>query len=287
MPTVSEVSPSVAVAGIGLRGAHYVELAERRPAVGWLEIHAENYFGAGGPPLHFLERLRRDYPLSIHGVGLSLGSLDPLSTHHLIHLKRLVDRFEPMLVSEHLSWSRLDGRNYNDLIPLPHTEEALDHVVARIDRVQNLLGRPILVENVTRYLEYADQGMPEYEFLAETARRSGCGILLDITNLYLNGRNLGLDTAAYLEAIPAERVAEIHLAGFTRNRVDGGEMLIDSHNRRVAAPVWELYRRAVARLGGRPTLVEWDRDLPPLEVLLAEARFAQAVLDEARHADAA
>lgn len=273
-------------AGIGLRAPHCGEVLERRPEIAWLEVHSENYFGDGGPHLRSLERLRADYPVSFHGVGLSLGSTDPLNPVHLARLKRLVQRFEPALVSEHLSWSSIGGRHLHDLLPLPHTEEAINHAAARIQQVQDTLGREILIENISGYLAYADSELPEWTFLNETARRASCGILLDVNNVYVNAVNHGFDAAAYIDAVSGHLVREIHLAGYTVHQVLDQEILIDTHSRPVTPPVWELYRRAVARLGARPTLVEWDADLPPLDGLLAEAAAADRILDEC-HAHAA
>ena len=256
------------------------------PEVGLFEVHSENYFGAGGPPLYYLEQVRARYPLSLHGVGLSPGSTDPLSLAHLARLKALIARFEPALVSEHLSWNSVGGRYLNDLLPLPYTEEALDHVVHRIAAVQAYLGRQILIENPSTYLQFADSQIPESQFLAEVSSRSGCGILLDVNNVYVSAQNHGFDAAGYLQAVPVELVQEIHLAGFTRNRFEDGEILIDTHSRPVADAVWSLYRQAVARFGRVPTLIEWDADIPPLSVLLDEACKADAIL-EVHHALAA
>lgn len=267
-------------AGIGLRAEHYIEVLETLPAIGWLEVHSENYFGAGGKPLHFLKRIRAHYPLSLHGVGLSMGSTDPLNTAHLAKLKDLIRRFEPALVSEHLSWGSVGGRYLNDLLPLPYTEEALRHMVERVSKVQDYLGRQILIENISSYLQYQISTIPEWEFLAELARRSGCGLLLDVNNIYVSARNHGFDARTYLQAIPMDRVQEIHLAGFTVNRFEDGEILIDTHNRPVSQAVWGLYRLAVQRFGPIPTLIEWDTDLPPLAVLLDEAHQADAILEE-------
>jgi len=273
-------------AGIGLRAPHYRDVLESRPSVGWLEVHSENYFGEGGAPLYYLERIRAHYPLSLHGVGLSLGSTDPLDRGHLAKLKALVERFEPGLVSDHLSWSSVGGRHFNDLLPLPYTEESLAHVARRVLIVQEHLGRRLLVENPSTYAQFAESTIPEAEFLAELARRTGCGILLDVNNIYVSACNHRLDARRYIDSIPPRHVAEIHLAGFTRNDADGGEILIDTHSRPVAAEVWALFAHAVERFGPRPTLIEWDADLPPLAMLAAEAGHAQALL-EARHALAA
>ena len=263
-------------AGIGLRPAHYREILERRPDVGWLEVHSENYFCDGGQPLYFLERLREDYPVSLHGVGLSLGSTDVLSCDHLDKLARLIDRVDPGFVSEHLSWSSVGGQFVNDLLPLPYTEEALDLVCRHVDQAQEHLGRRLLVENVSSYLQFAGSEMPEWEFVAEVARRSGCGILLDVNNIYVSAINHGFDPAHYLRGIPKAHVAEIHLAGHDSN----GRCLIDTHGTRVAPPVWALYRDALGRFGSVPTLIEWDTDLPALDVLVDEAAAADRIADE-------
>jgi uncharacterized protein (UPF0276 family) len=261
-------------AGIGLRAPHYGEILERRPALGFLEVHSENFFCAGGAPLDWLERFRAVYALSLHGVGLSLGSTDPLDERHLAKLEGLVRRFEPALVSEHLCWSSIGARHANDLLPLPYTQEALDHVVERIERVQERLARPILVENVSSYVAFEHSTIPEWEFVSEAARRSGCGILLDVNNIWVNAVNHGFDARRYLTAIDPAAVGEIHLAGFER----AGDLLIDTHGARVSADVWALYAAALARTGARPTLVEWDTDIPALDVLLDEARIARSHL---------
>ncbi len=287
-PVLSRLGPSPipARAGIGLRAEHYDAVLESRPPVGWLEVHSENYFGAGGKPLDTLERIRAHYPLSLHGVGLSIGSTDPLDYRHLAKLKRLIRRFEPALVSEHLSWGSVGGRHLNDLLPLPYTEEALYHLVARVARTQDYLGRQILIENISSYLQVVDSTIPEWEFLAELAGRAGCGVLLDVNNIYVSARNHGFDPSFYLQAIPRHLVREIHLAGYTVNRFADGELLIDTHNRPVWPAVWALYRQAVRRFGPLPTLIEWDTDLPELAVLVGEARKAEAIWEEC-HARAA
>jgi uncharacterized protein (UPF0276 family) len=271
-----------AVAGIGLRTAHIAEIDTQRPRIGWLEVHSENYYVDGGPALAALDRIRRDYPLSLHGVGMSLGSTDPLDRAHVAKLARLIARIEPALVSEHLCWSGVGGRHLNDLLPLPYTEEALVHVCARVSELQDALAREILVENVSSYLAYAEATIPEGEFVAEVARRTGCKLLLDVNNIHVNAVNHGFDADAYLAAIAPASVAEIHLAGFDAR----GACLIDTHGAPVAPEVWALYRRAIERIGARPTLIEWDVDIPPLATLLREAATAQSMLD-ARHALAA
>jgi uncharacterized protein (UPF0276 family) len=273
--------PLPAATGIGLRAAHHDAFLEARPAVGWVEVHSENFFADGGPQLALLERVRRDYPLSCHGVGLSLGSTDPLDRDHLRQLRRLVQRFDPALVSEHCSWSSVGGRFANDLLPLPCTEEALDHMTARVMQVQDELGRRILVENPSTYVEYACSTVPEAQFLAELAARTGCGLLLDVNNVYVSSRNHGFDAAAYLRAIPPALVAEVHLAGFSIQPAGEGELLVDTHSTTVWPDVWSLYALAVALWGPRPTLIEWDLDLPPLATLVAEAARADAITEGA------
>jgi uncharacterized protein (UPF0276 family) len=261
-------------AGIGLRAPHVREVLERKPAVPWFEIHSENYFADGGPVLAALDRIRADYPIAMHGVGLSLGSADPLDREHLRKLARLAQRIAPAVVSEHLCWSGIGGRHFNDLLPLPYTEEALDHVCARVDEVQAFLGRTILVENVSSYYAFPEATLPEYEFVAAVAARTGCSLLVDVNNIYVNARNHGLDPLAYLAAIRPESVAEIHLAGFD----DSGPVVIDTHGARVAPEVWSLYAAAIERFGPVPTLIEWDTDIPEFAVLEQEAATAQAVL---------
>lgn len=267
-------------AGIGLRAPHYRDLLETRPNVGWLEVHSENYFGAGGAPWYYLERARALYPVSLHGVGLSLGSADPLNREHLRRLKRVVDRIEPGLVSEHLCWSSVAGRYLNDLLPLPYTEEAIAHVVPRVVATQEFLGRRILIENLSSYLQYEHSVIPEWEFLAAIAMRADCGILLDVNNVYVSSRNHGFDPVEYVNAVPAERVHEVHLAGHAVKTYEDGEILIDTHDGRIAEAVWDLYRKTIARLGARPTLIEWDSALPAIDVLVGEAAQAEQTLTQ-------
>ena len=281
---MASLAPSAT--GIGLRAPHVEEILATRPAIGWLEVHAENYMG-GGPALRTLERLRVDYPLSVHGVGLSLGSAGGLDARHLERLARLVERLEPALVSEHLAWSASGGVYLNHLLPLPCTTETLALVAEHVERVQARLGRPILVENPSGYLRFHHSPIPEAEFLAALARRTGCGLLCDVNNIHVTCANLGGDAGAYLAALPAEAIGEIHLAGHAANDADGRTVLIDDHGSRVAEPVWRLYEQALARFGPRPTLVEWDTDLPPLATLLDEAARAARYLDDAGAAHAA
>jgi len=276
-------SPSLpAAATVGLRAAHVREVLATRPALPWFEVHSENYFADGGPALAALVRIRADYPLSLHGVGMSLGSTDPLDRDHVGKLKRLIARVEPAQVSEHLCWSGVGGRSFNDLLPLPYTEEALDHVCARIARVQDMLGREIAVENVSAYVAFPDAAMTEAQFVARVARRTGCKLLLDVNNVHVNASNHGFDADDYIAAIPCDAVTEYHLAGFDAK----GAQLIDTHGAPVAPEVWALFMRTVARIGPRPTLIEWDTDIPAFAVLEAEARAAQRILETA-HAVAA
>lgn len=257
-------------AGIGLRAPHMVEVAERHPAVGWLEVHAENYMGFG-PAFRALERLRGDYPLSLHGVGLSLGGASGIDDTHLARLKRLADSLDPFLVSEHLAWCDVGGIYLNDLMPLPCTEESLALMTDHVDIVQGRLGRRILVENPSAYLRYSHSPIPEEEFLAALAKRTGCGLLCDINNIHVSGRNLGFDPASYLASLPAEAIGEYHLAGHHANPVGDRVVLIDDHGSAVADEVWALHGEALRRFGRRPTLVEWDSRLPSLDVLIGEA----------------
>jgi len=264
---------TLAGTGIGLRQPHYREVFERLPALAFLEVHSENFFLDGGASMHALERARAAYPISLHGVGLSLGSADRLADEHLAKLKRLVDRVEPALVSEHLCWGGVGGVHFNDLLPLPHTGETLALLADRIDRVQATLKRRILVENLSAYVEFRDSDMTETAFLAALARRTGCGLLLDINNLYVNAINFGFDPVARLAELDGAAIGQIHLAGHTV--VD--DCLIDTHGSLVCDPVWSLYEEACRRFGPRPTLIEWDTDLPALDVLLSEAAQASAV----------
>jgi len=269
-------------AGIGLRAPHVGYVKAQRPPVAWFEVHSENHFAEGGPAIASLERIRADYPLSLHGVGLSLGSTDPLSRAHLAKLASLIARVEPALVSEHLSWSGVGGRHFNDLFPLPCTDEAVAHVCSRVAEVQDILGRVIAVENVSSYVGFADSDIAEWEFVAAVVARTGCKLLLDVNNVYVNAVNHGFDAETYLAAMPGDAVAEIHLAGFDAR----GPCLIDTHGARVAPEVWALYRSAIERFGARPTLIEWDVDIPEFSVLETEALAATTIL-ESRDAIAA
>ncbi|OGI40263.1 MAG: hypothetical protein A2140_00715 [Candidatus Muproteobacteria bacterium RBG_16_62_13] len=285
-------------AGIGLRAEHYRDVLDTHPAIGWLEVHSENYFELDSIPFHYLERARREYPVSLHGVGLSLGSTDPLNFDHLRQLKALIERIEPGLVSDHLCWCSVSGRYLNDLLPLPYTEEALIHTASRVREAQDFLGRRLLIENPSSYLEYRHSTIPEWEFLAALVKLADCDILLDINNVYVSSRNhgfgdgtepraavhgrtdCGFDPRLYLAAIPGERVREIHLAGHSVREFPEGAFLIDTHNAPVCEDVWTLYRETIERLGARPTLIEWDSELPALSVLVDEAGRADRIMKE-------
>ena len=271
--------------GVGLRAPHIAEVLASRPAIGWFEVHAENYMGRG-PGFAALMKVRRDYPLSLHGVGLSLGTAEGLDRAHLQALKELVERSEPFLVSEHLSWSVTGGVYLNDLLPLPLTEETLAVVSRNIALMQETLGRRVLIENPSSYLRFRHSAIPEPEFLAELVRRTGCGLLCDVNNIYVSCTNFAEDAAAYLAAFPGEAVGEIHLAGHFRSERRGRALLIDDHGAQVSDEVWALYRRALERFGMVPTLIEWDKNLPPWAALLAEARRAQEVAESIMAADA-
>lgn len=257
--------------GVGLRARHYRDFLDGRPPVGWIEVHSENHFGEGGYDRHVLARVREDYPVSLHGVGLGVGSAEGLAHDHLGKLERLVDAIQPALVSEHLCWGAALGRHFNDLLPLAYTRAALALVAGRIHQVQELLGRRILVENVSAYLEFRASEMSEAEFIAELVRRTGCGVLLDVNNLYVNQLNHGSDARVAIAAIPADSVCEIHLAGHLVTE----HCVIDHHGDRVADAVWRLYDAALERFGPVPTLIEWDTDVPELAVLLEEAEKAR------------
>jgi uncharacterized protein len=265
-------------AGVGLRSAHVAEMVAHRPLTGFLEVHAENYM-TGSPAWAALDSLRRDYPITVHGVGLSLGGSGSVDSRHLAGLKALVDRLDPVFVSEHLAWCGVPGIYLNDLLPLPYTEEALDLFCEHVNQAQEALGRRLLVENPAAYLQFRHSTMDEFEFLNAVVDRTGCGLLCDINNLYVNAQNFGFDACAYLSALPAHAVAEIHLAGHHCSDADGRIILIDDHGSPVAEPVWALYAEAIQRFGRVPTLIEWDTRIPPLTVLLAQAYRADELAD--------
>jgi uncharacterized protein (UPF0276 family) len=273
------ISPATAVrgAGIGLRSCHYAEVLGSRPPVPWFEILSDNYLGGGGLPLYQLEQVRRGYPVTLHGVGMSLGSADPLDRSYLARLKRLIERIEPAWVSEHLAWISIGGRYLHELLPLPYTQECLHHVASRVLEVQDFLGRRLLIENPSTYLTFRGEDMTEWEFLTALVELTDCELLLDLNNAYVSAVNHGWDAAACLTALPAQRIREIHLAGYEQHE----GYLFDTHGHRVHGPVWALYAEAIRRLGPVPTLIEWDTDIPSYAVLAEEAAKAQAILDEA------
>jgi uncharacterized protein (UPF0276 family) len=275
-------APIPARAGIGLRHRHVVDFLRRPPAAGWIEVHSENYLSAGGPRLAALERIRRDFPLSCHGVGLSLGSADGLDRQHLQALRGFYDRFAPALVSEHVAWSVTGGVFLNDLLPLPFTDEALAVICRNIDQTQEAFGRRILVENPSSYVAFTESTMAEWEFLRAIVQRTGCGLLLDVNNIHVSAFNTGFDAGRYLDGVPWEAVEEIHVAGHTVARFDTELLLIDDHGSPVDAVVWQLLQVALGRTGPLPVLVEWDTAVPELPVLLAEAEKADRLLDAAR-----
>ncbi len=257
--------------GIGLRHAHYRDFLGRMQPVDWLEVHTENYMGDGGYDLHVLEQIGRDYPLSFHGVGLGLGSAVPLDVNHLRQIVSLVDRFQPVLVSEHLCWSTVSTRHLHDLLPLPFTSESLEVVTRHVEQMQDALKRTVLIENVSSHVRFRRNEMTETEFLLEVVRRTGCAILLDVNNLYVNQCNHGEDALEALQRIPPDAVAEIHLAGHLVTK----DSVVDHHGSRVSTDVWQLYGYAVERFGSVSTLVEWDTDVPPIGILLDEAAMAR------------
>ncbi|MFZ1546721.1 MAG: DUF692 domain-containing protein [Candidatus Nitrotoga sp.] len=269
------------IAGIGLRAPHYSEVLEKLPKLGWVEVHNENFFG-GGAPLRTLLKVREHYPVSLHGVGMGLASTAPLNQAHLSALHRLCDAVQPAAVSEHLCWNSVPDMTINgpmvinDLLPFPYTHEALSHVARRVEQVQEKLGRRLLVENLSSYLSFTNSEMSECEFLSELSRLTGCAILFDVNNLYVNARNLGVDAKAFIKALPAEAVAEYHLAGHSIR----DSCLVDTHSTQVCAEVWALYELALQQIGPRPTLIEWDSDIPALAILQGEAEKAQQRLEK-------
>ncbi|MHB8535226.1 MAG: MNIO family bufferin maturase [Sulfuricaulis sp.] len=265
--------------GLGLRPAHYEAILNDSPAVDWFEIISENYLVPGGKPLHYLDRIRARFPLAMHGVSLSIGSNDPLNMEYLRQLKALAGRVEPAWISDHLCWTGVGGINAHDLLPLPYTEEAIRHVVARVDQVQDYLGRRILIENVSSYISYPESEMSEWDFLREITERADCLILLDVNNIYVSGFNHEFDARAYIDAVPAERVQQIHIAGH-RNH---GDYIVDTHDEPVIDPVWDLYAHAMRRFGRVSTMIERDDNIPPLPELLAELGHARQIAAGARH----
>jgi uncharacterized protein len=263
--------------GIGLRHPYYKEVLETDLNLGWIEVHPENYFG-GGAHRHFLGRAREKFQLSLHAVGLSLGSTEPVAEEHLRAFKELIDIFQPFHVSDHASWSASGNAHLNDLLPLPYTQESLDTLCRNVDRTQNYFGRTMLVENPSTYIAFAGNEMTEYEFMNKVAEKTGCSLLLDINNIYVQAINHGYDPAEYLSHVDASKVSEMHLAGHVEKQEGNHKILIDTHNQPVCRDVWDLYAHAVRRFGAVPTLIEWDSDFPDLTTLVAEADKARAII---------
>ncbi|WP_139835729.1 DUF692 family multinuclear iron-containing protein [Thalassospira sp. MCCC 1A01428] len=272
-----------AQAGVGFKADHIADVFENAEPVTWFEVHPENYMVSGGPRLQMLTQLRQNFPISLHGVGLSLGGGEPLDKNHLRSLRALVDRFEPAQVSEHIAWSGHDGKYLADLLPTPLTSAALAHLVDAIDEVQNAVGRRILIENPTSYLALPQNSMAETDFIIQAARQSGCGLLIDVNNIFISAHNLGFAANDYIDVLPADLIGEIHLAGHEQDADTRDDVLIDTHSRPVADPVWALYQRLITRVGAKPTLIEWDNDVPAWQVLAAEAAHANDILDQCRH----
>jgi uncharacterized protein len=277
-----------ACTGVGFKPAHFRDILAALQPLGFFEVHAENYMGAGGPPHAQLGALRERYALSVHGVGLSIGSMQPLNRDHLMRLKMLCDRYEPESFSEHLAWSSHNDVYLNDLLPLPYTQQTLARVAEHIDEVQTALGRQMLLENPSTYIRFSESTIPEVDFLAEVSERTGCGLLLDINNVFVSAKNHGTQPLPYLDSFPFDRVKEIHLGGHDEETDDvGAPLLIDTHGSPIAEAVWTLYAHVVTRAGALPTLVEWDNDVPDWPTLLAEAVAAQDILSDASRASAA
>ncbi|MDA0902408.1 MAG: DUF692 domain-containing protein [Proteobacteria bacterium] len=271
--------------GIGLRHKHHKYVLKETPKVPWFEVHSENFFAKGGPSISFLEKIRKLYPVSLHCVGLSLGSAQSVNQKHLEQLKELIDRVEPFLVSDHISWSNIDDYVLNDLLPIPYTKESLKVLCDNVCQTQDFLQREILVENPSTYLTFKDSHIEEADFINQLSKITGCKILLDINNIYVSAVNNGFDAKSYLEQINADIVSEMHLAGHSISKVDGEEILIDTHNDLVCDQVWDLYKLAAKKFKNIPTLIEWDQDLPEFDVLLDEAKKAQAIINQASSID--
>lgn len=270
-------------AGVGLKAQHYNDILIEQPDIGWFEVHPENYMGAGGPPHHYLTRIREQYPLSLHGVGLSIGGAELPSAAHLEKLRHLLDRYQPQSFSEHLAWSSHEAGYFNDLLPLPLNEETLATVTRHIDHVQHSLGHRMLLENPSTYITFEESSMDEIDFLTEVAESTGCGLLLDVNNVFVSTTNHQRDAEDYIDRFPMHYVGEIHLGGHAPDKDDlGNPLLIDAHDRAVDHAVWQLYERAIRRAGPLPTLLEWDNDVPDWATLFAEAQRAEDILDQHR-----
>ena len=274
--------PTPTSVGVGLRHPHHQYILEKKPPVDWLEVHSENFFSSGGPAINFIKQIRQHYPLSIHGVGLSLGSVSKIHKKHLQNLKRLIAITEPFLVSDHISWSNIEDRVLNDLLPIPYTQESLKVLCDNISQTQDFLKREILVENPSTYLSFINSQIPEDEFINQVARITGCNILLDINNIYVSSQNNNFDAAKYIKNINPEIVGEMHLAGHSiREFAQGGKLeriLVDTHNDFVCDAVWDLYKIATSRFKAAPTLIEWDQDIPAFSVLMGEAKKAKRII---------
>ncbi len=267
---------SIKGAGIGLRSEHYQTILNERPSTPWLEALTDNYMGAGGLPLYHLEKIREHYPITFHGVGLSLGSTDPINKQYLSQLKALVNRFEPVHVSDHLAWVSVNNHYAHELLPFPYSQEALNLIANKINQVQDFMGTPLIVENPSTYLEFKQSEMPEWQFIQELIAKTGCQLLLDVNNIYVSATNHGFSTDEYINAIPAASVKEIHLAGYEENE----HYLFDTHGYKIRDGVWDLYKKTIATLGNIPTLIEWDTDIPEYTVLQKEASKAQHYLNQ-------
>jgi uncharacterized protein (UPF0276 family) len=285
---MSIVSNLPACTGVGFKPAHFRDILAAPQPLGFFEVHAENYMGAGGPPHAQLGALRERYALSVHGVGLSIGSMGPLDRDHLTRLRMLCERYAPESFSEHLAWSSHNNVYLNDLLPLPYTQQTLARVAEHIDEVQTALGRQMLLENPSTYIRFSESTIPEVDFLAELPKRTGCGLLLDINNVFVSAKNHGTQPLAYLDSFPFDQVKEIHLGGHDEDVDDvGAPLLIDTHGSPIAEALWTLYAHVIARTGALPTLIEWDNDVPDWPTLLAEAVVAQNILSDASRASAA
>jgi len=265
--------------GVGLRSAHYEDILNTKPSIGWFEIHPENYF-CGGLHKHFLDQIAQDYPLSMHAVGLSLGADQPVNTMHLANLKTLIDRYNPIMVSDHVAWSASGNAHLNDLLPLPYTNESLQKLCSNIHQVQDTIGRSILVENPSTYIAFKDNDMSEPEFMNTLCKVTGCGMILDVNNIYVQSHNHGICAQEYINAINVSHVGEIHLAGHIEKKFGDHSLLIDTHNKNICDDVWRLYDYTLQKTGTKPTLIEWDQDVPALQTLLDEATRARDTIQK-------
>ncbi len=268
-------------AGIGLKAEHYQDILSTKPDIGWVEIHAENYMAEGGPSHYYLTEIAQLYPLSVHGVGLSIGGAKPLDKDHLNRLKILIDRYQPASFSEHLAWSTHETHFYNDLLPVPYNEESLSLICDHIDEVQNKLNMQMLLENPSSYLQFETSIFSETDFLSQIAAKTGCGLLLDVNNVFISATNLGFTPKAYIDSFPLDHVKEVHLGGHAEDKdTNNNIVLIDAHDRAVADPVWELYQYTLSKTGALPSLIEWDNDVPTWDILHQEAKISNQYLNQ-------